>query len=654
MEDIKVTLDDGNIMYGKLKIGTTTTGNPGEKASVENVGEDYNAVLNFTIPKGDKGDTGAKGEKGESGGAIIYNSLAEMKANSGLVEGDTCQTLGFYAANDGGGATYKIVANATADEYFIHTLSNGLFAELIIENNTVNVKQIGARPQKTNGTKYDIAAYITAYITYLDTLANRVKLYIPSGIWHCSGVTIARFRGFDIYGDEGFCIDKVDGTIITSLNDNQEYILQVGNTEHYTKNWSLRNIVISSADFVYSEADNSFSYGTVKKITGQCVKFIYALYGFTDKLLFLFIDGRAFSMSSSWEIYNGLFNFRSISSHDKSIFCFAEADNTLISGANITACTFDKIMFEATHGDLIECEARSYLGNCHFGVINVEDYVLYRNDVTYTTIDDSILETFDDEAAIHNAIFKLPSGAINGCVIDSIELNNYSYRYHTYNGNTYVYDTIFSCEGDYFNLNCVVNNITINGMNKNCRIIKMPNGIKQYPAGKFILNNVLNNTTKDFYFDVYRFFSIVCNSNLLGIGKRNYKLGREFTPLYEVINHESGAMYGDLYYDEASKNNMKLCVALSKESSKYDCSLISGGSTLLLNAKVPSGETASVQLFNVTTSKYQTLTLEGTGEFKDYSFDVSSNFPLGSEMNVHFASANTASECLLDYYKFIN
>lgn len=46
---------------GAIQIGTVTTGNAGTQASVTNVGTPSEAILNFTIPKGDKGDTGNTG-----------------------------------------------------------------------------------------------------------------------------------------------------------------------------------------------------------------------------------------------------------------------------------------------------------------------------------------------------------------------------------------------------------------------------------------------------------------------------------------------------------------------------------------------------------------------------------------------------------------
>lgn len=49
---------------GTIEIGTTTTGEAGTDAEVENVGTPENAILNFTIPKGDKGEQGETGPQG--------------------------------------------------------------------------------------------------------------------------------------------------------------------------------------------------------------------------------------------------------------------------------------------------------------------------------------------------------------------------------------------------------------------------------------------------------------------------------------------------------------------------------------------------------------------------------------------------------------
>lgn len=50
-----------------IAIGTVTTLDPGQNATVQNTGSDTNAVLSFGIPKGEKGDKGDKGDTGDTG-----------------------------------------------------------------------------------------------------------------------------------------------------------------------------------------------------------------------------------------------------------------------------------------------------------------------------------------------------------------------------------------------------------------------------------------------------------------------------------------------------------------------------------------------------------------------------------------------------------
>lgn len=50
-----------------VRVGTTTTGEPGTDAVVTNSGTNQNAVFDFVIPRGAKGDKGDKGDKGETG-----------------------------------------------------------------------------------------------------------------------------------------------------------------------------------------------------------------------------------------------------------------------------------------------------------------------------------------------------------------------------------------------------------------------------------------------------------------------------------------------------------------------------------------------------------------------------------------------------------
>lgn len=50
-----------------IQVGTTTTTEPGTNAVVTNSGDDHNAVLNFSIPRGATGETGPAGQNGVDG-----------------------------------------------------------------------------------------------------------------------------------------------------------------------------------------------------------------------------------------------------------------------------------------------------------------------------------------------------------------------------------------------------------------------------------------------------------------------------------------------------------------------------------------------------------------------------------------------------------
>lgn len=52
---------------GTVAVGTTATGATGTDAEVENVGTPENAILNFTIPRGEQGEQGIQGETGPQG-----------------------------------------------------------------------------------------------------------------------------------------------------------------------------------------------------------------------------------------------------------------------------------------------------------------------------------------------------------------------------------------------------------------------------------------------------------------------------------------------------------------------------------------------------------------------------------------------------------
>lgn len=81
-----------------IQIGQVTTIGPEEQASVTNVGTDTNAILNFSIPRGERGATGSGGE----GGTSDYEALENIPTLNGqLVMGDkSLQDYGIQPAGN--------------------------------------------------------------------------------------------------------------------------------------------------------------------------------------------------------------------------------------------------------------------------------------------------------------------------------------------------------------------------------------------------------------------------------------------------------------------------------------------------------------------------------------------------------------------------
>lgn len=76
-----------------------------------------------------------------------FNSVEEMKASNTLKAGALGKTLGFYAADDGGGANYLIVNDIgedEPDEATLISLQKELYAKLLIAD-YINIKQFGAK-----------------------------------------------------------------------------------------------------------------------------------------------------------------------------------------------------------------------------------------------------------------------------------------------------------------------------------------------------------------------------------------------------------------------------------------------------------------------------------------------------------------------------
>lgn len=165
-----------------------------------------------------------------------YNNIEEIK-DLPLVEGDIISTIGYYEANDGGGATYKIRKRVIEDVengriIFIGEL---LVAELIIEN-PVNIKQFGVIG---NGDVDDTLKIEDAIKVSNNLIIDCVCL--------CGEITIE--KPITIKG-KGKLIQK-DETLfnIASENVNISNISINGNNKSYSININSNNVNIENCKF---------------------------------------------------------------------------------------------------------------------------------------------------------------------------------------------------------------------------------------------------------------------------------------------------------------------------------------------------------------------------------------------------------------------
>ena len=369
-------------------------------------------------------------------GKISYfDTIATMKLGD-LKEGNLVETKGYYTSGDGGGAKYEIVDDntLTEDGAYIHELSNGLFARMIIENETINFRQLGAKPDDNT---FDNKNYLLKYQTICNTLGKQIKLIIPSGTWYFSPTHLSRVGGFNI---EGIGSSSTTRTFINTkivAIDDQDYVWKFGGASDMgttTLPYNSSNTMNRLKSLTFESASHTITYG--------CLVLEYSCYGFYDEIFFNNIVGTGLYIRSCWENYFGIMSFRGI--QDFSTPCMRLAPIRLITdvSANISATRFDKLMFENTAGDLIKSDLTSEFVHCQIGEINVE--------YTYNRRTGETLNTITDETDYSDFT---PMFLINGngdsITIDTINWTGTSsiYRYAITASGNYFFKSLFNSIG---------------------------------------------------------------------------------------------------------------------------------------------------------------------------------------------------------------
>lgn len=590
-----------------------------------------------------------------------FDSVADMKSSTNLIEGSYARTLGYYGVNDGGGALYKIrkVTNDdTVDEAFLVEIGdpeNELVAELIIENNTVNIKQLGGRSQKTDGTKYDIKDYIYKYITYIASQSNRCRLYIPAGIWTTTAINITNTKGFDIYGDFGYSEYRFDSTIITTMGDNQSHVLNLGTNEGtYLKNFNLQNIIFSTFDWSYDSTTNEWQPSTAKKVTNQVMNMLYCIHGKLDNIMFNHCIGQCLKISACWENIYTYLTFRFVSNPTSSILCFG-ADQTYGQYSSVSSSDFQKMYFEKCHGDCIEVKSHATVTNNHFGVINLEPNQFdYDSTFTYTTLDASDLPA----GMKHYYIIKLSESGSNMAAnkIESIELNGMANKVISFDSNDYAYDSILFTGDGYQYFNNVIGSIVSTSTHKDLVLYKNTS-TNTFNSGDSALDiqSVLIDSNYDYVFDVENTFPVIkVGGEMKGKGAVT-KVKSNLVTFQECIQScaDNGAMNNCITSDDGAINETKLCFRPYSYVNKIvGGTIVTATNKIYVRAKVDDGETFKINLRNEDDSHGQELSFAGDGTWKWYEFELNENMAVMGQ-KCWFKSQNASNKnVLLDTFCF--
>ena len=172
-------------------------------------------------------------------GVLVYDTIAEMKNATNLVDGSVARTLGYYSINDGGKCLYKIreiTNNDVVDECSIIALANeNLIAELIFDNE-LNVKQFGV---KGDGTTND-TLNIEKAINYVSE--KHGTLYFPDGTYLIDYMIIknnVNYRG-----------NNQDKTILKASNNSLNHLISLSNG-------AIRNLIFENFSIICDIPSNS-------------------------------------------------------------------------------------------------------------------------------------------------------------------------------------------------------------------------------------------------------------------------------------------------------------------------------------------------------------------------------------------------------------
>ena len=237
-----------------------------------------------------------------------FDTVADMKTATNLINGSFATTLGYYNVDDGGSSVYKIVESEPSSYY--ETLDSGLYAQLIIDG-SINTKQFGIVGDGIT----DETSKLQKFFTYNTNnyVINSPNILI-NGDMTLTSNSYVKF-------EEGCKITR------KATSDEHYYMLYLDNVENVT----INNAWLVGDRATHTGAGGEWGHG----INIVCSKNVEVL---NSKIEYTWGDG----------IYIGLWN--------TTVGTYVQPENIRVSGCiidhcsrnGISACSGDNIIIENT------------------------------------------------------------------------------------------------------------------------------------------------------------------------------------------------------------------------------------------------------------------------------------------------------------------
>ena len=295
-----------------------------------------------------------------------FDSVASMKAYE-LKSGEVCETLGYYKANDGGGGKYYINSSTTDISDCLNIrLDNGLFASLVVENDSVIAEQIGIQ-KGTDENNTDSTPIIKEYFK-----KYRYILNFGEGNYYFSEC---------LFGGEHNPRVKIVGqsniqqprTFFKPKNPNQRFIIKFGGNADFSepsdRSSAVTNILLKGIFF--RDDNNPIASSNCKPLECGLLCFDQCFMGNID-VGFWYATNQCIYLRDSYEICFENIQGRYLRNMPLDSNIFYSAPNTTSSANNNNSNIVIK------HMDLEEinshiCTYAGTFNNNHIGSVIIEN-----------------------------------------------------------------------------------------------------------------------------------------------------------------------------------------------------------------------------------------------------------------------------------------